>query len=88
LEPAASELPVPLADADHCREMARKVRELARFTRSPGIRRELVDLAKRATTGAAIISTAALLKEFFRPPNRRKRREGCTALSDVLQSAM
>jgi hypothetical protein len=27
--------------------MAGKVRELARYTRSPGIRRELVDLAKR-----------------------------------------
>jgi hypothetical protein len=34
-------------DGDHCREMAGKVRELARYTRSPGIRRELVDLAKR-----------------------------------------
>jgi hypothetical protein len=42
IEPA-----VPLADGDHCREMAGKVRELARYTRSPGIRRELVDLAKR-----------------------------------------
>jgi hypothetical protein len=40
--------PAPvLADGDHCREMAGKVRELARYTRSPGIRRELVDLAKR-----------------------------------------
>ena len=27
--------------------MAGKVRELARYTRSPGIRRELVDLARR-----------------------------------------
>jgi hypothetical protein len=27
--------------------MADKLRELARLTRSPGIRRELVDLAKR-----------------------------------------
>ena len=27
--------------------MAGKMRELARYTRSPGIRRELVDLAKR-----------------------------------------
>jgi hypothetical protein len=40
--------PAPgLADGDHCREMAGKVRELPRTTRSPGIRRELVDLAKR-----------------------------------------
>ncbi len=36
-----------LADGDHCREMAGKLRELARYTRSPGIRRELVDLARR-----------------------------------------
>ena len=38
----------PLADdGKHCRNMAGKVRKLARYTRSPGIRRELVDLAKR-----------------------------------------
>jgi len=37
----------PLADGDHYREMAGRVRELARSTRSPGIRRELVDLARR-----------------------------------------
>jgi hypothetical protein len=43
-----SEKPPPLADdGKHCREMAGKVRKLARYTRSPGIRRELVDLAKR-----------------------------------------
>ena len=35
------------ADGDHHREMAGRLGELARFTRSPGIRRELVDLAKR-----------------------------------------
>ena len=34
-------------DDNHYREMAAKVRELARYTRSPGIRRELADLAKR-----------------------------------------
>ena len=40
--------PAPaLADGNHCREMAGRLRELARYTRSPGIRRELVDLAKR-----------------------------------------
>jgi hypothetical protein len=40
--------PAPaFADGDHCREMAGKLRELARYTRSPGIRSELVDLAKR-----------------------------------------
>jgi len=44
---APREPPTPLADGDHCREMAGKVRELARLTHSPGIRRELVDLAKR-----------------------------------------
>jgi hypothetical protein len=44
---AIGEAPPALADGDHCREMAGKVRALARYTRSPGIRRELVDLAKR-----------------------------------------
>jgi len=43
----ASEPPPQLADGDHYREMAGRVRELARLTRSPGIRRQLVDLAKR-----------------------------------------
>ena len=44
---AASEARATLADGDHCREMAGKLRELARQTRSPGMRRELVDLARR-----------------------------------------
>jgi len=44
---AKSESAPALADGDHCREMAGEVRELARTIRSPGIRRELVDLAKR-----------------------------------------
>ena len=40
--------PAPLrADGDHYREIAGKLRELARYTRSPGIRRELVEVAKR-----------------------------------------
>jgi hypothetical protein len=43
----ASEPPPPLADGDHYREIAGRVREPARLTCSPGIRRELVDLAKR-----------------------------------------
>jgi hypothetical protein len=48
LASSAESGPAPaLADGDHCRKMAGKVRELARYTRSPGIRRELVDLAKR-----------------------------------------
>ena len=42
-----SEAPPPLADGKHYREMAGKVRELARHTRSPGIRRDLIDLARR-----------------------------------------
>jgi hypothetical protein len=47
LASSAESEPAPaLADGDHCREMARKVRELARYTRSPGIRREQVALAK------------------------------------------
>ena len=44
---APREPPAPLADGDHHREMAGRLRELARLTHSPGIRRELVDLAKR-----------------------------------------
>ena len=44
---AVSEARAALADGDHCREMAGKLRELARYTRSPGMRRELVDLARR-----------------------------------------
>jgi hypothetical protein len=36
-----------LADGEHYREMAGRLRELARLTRSPGIRQELVDLAKQ-----------------------------------------
>jgi hypothetical protein len=36
-----------LNDGDHCREMAGKLRQLARYTKSLGIRRELVGLAKR-----------------------------------------
>jgi hypothetical protein len=44
---AKREAPFPVAEGDHCREIAGKLRGLARYTRSPGIRRELVDLAKR-----------------------------------------
>jgi hypothetical protein len=33
--------PPPLAGGDHHREMAGKLRELARYTRSPGIHREV-----------------------------------------------
>ena len=44
---AVSEARAALADGDHCREMAGKLRELAQYTRSPGMRRELVDLARR-----------------------------------------
>jgi hypothetical protein len=44
---AVSEPSAPLADSDHYREMAGRLRGLARQTCSPGIRRELVDLAKR-----------------------------------------
>jgi hypothetical protein len=51
---ASSEEPVPLVDGDHYRQMAGRLRELARSSRPPGIRRELVDLAS-ATIGAAVI---------------------------------
>jgi len=44
---AVSETRATHADGDHCREMAGKLRELARYTRLPGIRRELSDLAER-----------------------------------------
>lgn len=35
------------SDSDHYRDMARKLRELAREFRFPGARRELLDLASR-----------------------------------------
>ena len=43
-EPQANAAP---ADSQHYREMARKLRELAREFRFPGARRELLDLALR-----------------------------------------
>jgi hypothetical protein len=44
---APSQARAALADGDHCRKMAGRLRELARLTHSPGTRRELVDLARR-----------------------------------------
>ena len=44
---SVSETQVAAANGDHCREVAGKLRELARTTRLPGIRRELADLARR-----------------------------------------
>jgi hypothetical protein len=44
---AVSETRAALAGGDHYREIAGRLRGLAHQTRSPGIRRELVDLAKR-----------------------------------------
>ena len=44
---AVSEARTALADGDDYRMMAERLCGLARLTRSPGIRRELVDLAKR-----------------------------------------
>jgi hypothetical protein len=55
--------PAP-ADGDHYREMAGKMRVLARLTRSSGIRRELVDLAKRYDR-RAITSTADHPKQML-----------------------
>jgi len=43
-EPQANAAP---SDSEHYREMARKLRELAREFRFPGTRRELLDLALR-----------------------------------------
>ena len=56
---AVSEARAVLADGDHYREMAGKLRELARLTRSPGIRRELVDLAARAIAAVIILTAGA-----------------------------
>jgi len=42
-----SEVRAVIADGDHCREMAAKLRELARATRLAGMRRELLAVAKR-----------------------------------------
>jgi hypothetical protein len=44
---AVSETRAALSGGDDYREMAAQLRGLAQLTRSPGIRRELVDLAKR-----------------------------------------
>jgi hypothetical protein len=44
---AVSETRAALTGGDHYRAMAVRLRGLAHLTRSPGIRRELVDLAKR-----------------------------------------
>jgi hypothetical protein len=44
---AVSETRAALAGGDHYREMAERLRGLAHLSRSPGMRRELVDLAKR-----------------------------------------
>jgi hypothetical protein len=38
---------ISAADDDHYPEMAAKLRELALLTRSPGIRRELIDTDRR-----------------------------------------
>jgi hypothetical protein len=43
-EPRANSAP---ADSDHYWDMARKLRELARQFRFPGVRQELLDLALR-----------------------------------------
>jgi hypothetical protein len=44
---APREPPAQLADGDHHREMAGRLRELARLAHSSGMRRELVNLAQR-----------------------------------------
>jgi hypothetical protein len=44
---AVRETRAALADGEHCREMAGRLRELARVARLAGMRRELVNLAKR-----------------------------------------
>jgi len=44
---AVSEARAAIADGDHCREMAGRLREVVRVTRLAGMRRELLALAKR-----------------------------------------
>ena len=44
---AVNETRAALADSEHCREMAGRLRELARIARLTGMRRELVNLSKR-----------------------------------------
>ena len=44
---AVNETRAALADGEHCREMAGRLRELARIARLTGMRRELVNLSKR-----------------------------------------
>ena len=44
---AVNETRAALADGEHCREMAGRLRELARMARLTGVRRELVNLSKR-----------------------------------------
>ena len=44
---AVSETQAALPDGDHWREIAGRLRELARCMRLPGIRRELSELAQR-----------------------------------------
>jgi hypothetical protein len=43
----ASQGPVAPSDSEHYREMASKLREIARQCRFPGARREILDLASR-----------------------------------------
>jgi hypothetical protein len=44
---SANEPPAALADGDHYRDMAGRLRELARLTHSAGVRKQLAALAKR-----------------------------------------
>jgi hypothetical protein len=70
---AVTKPPALLADGDHYREMAGKVRELARYSRSPGIRRKLVELAKRYDRRGDLLMTMCKFTE--RESQDRLRRE-------------
>jgi hypothetical protein len=68
--------PAALAAGDHYREMAGKLRELARLARTPGIRttrrsREAVRPARRSSRPPATLGNSA-----SRPPRRHGRRRG------------
>jgi hypothetical protein len=65
---AILESPPALGDGDHCREMAGKLRQLARYTKSPGIRRELIGLAKRYDRRGEYFTLGRTLPSFGRKP--------------------
>jgi hypothetical protein len=60
-----------LSNSDHYREMARKLRELAREFRFPGARRELLDLAARYGRRADSLDTRNASADSDQPSGSR-----------------